>query len=212
MAHDAHDDLTRHWQALWRNAGGTPAPDLLTRLMAAYSEPHRHYHTLQHLCECLAHLQIMAHVPDHPDEVGLALWFHDAILESGHQDNEARSAEWARQALLDAGLPETRANRVADLIMTTCHNAIPAGIDAKVLVDIDLGILGASPIRFDEYERQVREEYSHLPESVFRMGRLQVLQHFLDRPRLYSTTEFFEKYEGQARENLARSIRALQGK
>lgn len=211
MAHDAHDSLTRHWQTLWRDAGATPAPDLLPRLFAAYSEPHRHYHTLQHLGECLAHLQTMAQVPDHPVDVGLALWFHDAILESGRQDNEARSADWARQAILDAGLPASMADRVADLIMATCHHATPTGIDAEVLVDIDLGILGAPSARFDEYERQVREEYAFLPDSVFRQGRLQVLQHFMERPRLFSTAAFFGRYEAQARENLIRSIGRLQG-
>jgi hypothetical protein len=47
---------------------------------------------------------------------------------------------------------------VHQLIMATCHAALPTTPDQALLVDIDLSILGADSERFDEYEVQVRQE------------------------------------------------------
>jgi predicted metal-dependent HD superfamily phosphohydrolase len=95
---------------------------------------------------------------DHPEEVEMALWFHDAIYNTSKKDNEKRSAEWARDSVLAAGVSIEPAERIYELVMATTHDAVPVGTDAEVLVDIDLGILGAEPGRFDDYELQVREE------------------------------------------------------
>ncbi|MDF2445968.1 MAG: N-methyl-D-aspartate receptor subunit [Moraxellaceae bacterium] len=209
MDAEQRNTLLEHWQQLWREAGAMPGPALFDALIDRYREPHRKYHTLQHLGECLANFQQLAAVAAHPVEVGLALWFHDAIYDLGRHDNEACSADWAHAEMLAAGLPAAMADRVADLILATCHNTTPVGIDAEVVVDIDLWILGAPAGRFDEYERQVREEYGHLADEVFRVGRLGILQQFLERPKLFSTAVFFEHHEGQARDNLSQSMAAL---
>jgi predicted metal-dependent HD superfamily phosphohydrolase len=160
------------WRWVWREVGVRDADEeLYHRLVACYSEPHRKYHTIQHLNECFAHLETVSSLAEHPAEVELALWYHDAIYNTHENDNEKRSAEWARDSALAAGIKIDQAGRIYDLVMATMHNAIPAGRDAEVLVDIDLGILGAEPVRFDEYELQVREEYSWVPEFMYAAGR-----------------------------------------
>jgi len=93
--------------------------------------------------------------------------------------------------------------------MATCHNALPDTQDAKVLVDIDLSILGAEAARFDEYENQVRAEFHWVPAFLFRRKRREILQGFLARPSIYSTTHFKNRLEKKARENLARSLGKL---
>ena len=55
------------------------------------------------------------------------------------------------------------------------------------MTDVDLAILGQPPTIFDEYERRVRLEYSHVPETAFRAGRAKVLQTFLKRETIYRT-------------------------
>lgn len=202
--------LLARWQSVWRQLGVSNADEGLYRqLVACYAEPHRRYHTIRHLNECFVHLENVHALADHPEEVELALWFHDAIYNTSRKDNEQRSAEWARDSVLAAGVSSDTADRVYELIMATMHDAISVGKDAEVLVDIDLGILGAEEGRFDEYEVQVREEYAWVPESLYRAARRKVLEEFTSRKWIYSTERFRSQYETRARDNLARSLARL---
>lgn len=195
------------WQRTWSELGAQPPAGLFDELMARYGEPHRHYHTARHLDECFG--QMSRELAERPAEVELALWFHDAIYQPKRQDNEARSADWARASALAAGVAAGCADRLHALVMATRHEAVPQGRDQQVLVDIDLSILGASAARFEEYERQVREEYAWVPGFVFRSKRKSILRQFLARPTIYSTAPFRERLEAPARANLARSIAQL---
>ena len=156
----------------------------------------------QHLRECLSVLEPALDLALHPGEVELALWFHDAVYDPKGKDNEARSADWACQALAQAGADAAVQQRVRVLIMATCHDAEPTDPDARLLVDIDLAILGAEPARFAEYDAQVRAEYRWVPGWLYRRKRKQVLAGFLARPAIYGTERFRERLEGRARENL----------
>jgi predicted metal-dependent HD superfamily phosphohydrolase len=204
-------DLER-WRATWTGLG-IRAPDdrLYAEVVARYSEPHRRYHTTLQLDECFARLDEAWSAADQFYEVELALWFHDAVYEVRNQDNEERSASWAHAAAAQSGLPIAVAERVHGLILATKHDASPPTRDAALLVDVDLAILGAPVERFDEYERQVREEYSWVPGFLFRRKRREILEAFLARPHVYSTEYFRASYEAPARANLARSIRLLGG-
>ena len=145
-----------------------------------------------------------------PAEVELALWFHDAVYDPQRKDNEERSADWARASVLAAGCSAEIAGRVAALVLATKSHAAPAGdADAALLLDVDLAILGAAPGRFDEYERQIRAEYAHVPEAEFRARRKQVLQGFVERQRIYATDAFHDALEARARTNLATSLADL---
>lgn len=192
-----------HWRAAWSAMGiDTPPAALRDALLARYAEPHRHYHTLQHLRECLDAFEREGAHAQRPGEVALALWFHDAIYGLQAHDNEARSADWARDALRAAGIDAASAQRVHDLIMATKHDAPPDDPDARLLVDIDLSILGAPPGRFAEYERQIRAEYAHVPPDVFEPQRRRILGRFLAREPLYQTPGMRARCEAQARINL----------
>ena len=198
------------WQDMWRRLGASASDDaLFDRLVECYSEPHRSYHTMQHLEECLTHLESVRLIAERAAEVEVALWFHDAIYNTRKKDNEKRSAEWAHDSALAAGLADDQASRLYELVMATMHNAVPAGTDASVLVDIDLAILGAAVERFDEYEVQVREEYSWVLRPLYRAGRKKILQEFASRESIYSTEYFRDNYEAQARRNIARSLARL---
>jgi len=195
------------WQALGARADGLDA--LLSAVLACYREPHRHYHTVQHLDECFERLAPLRDRAAHPAEVEVALWFHDAVYDVQRHDNEARSATWAVDALTARGVGAAAAQRVHRLVMATRHSAPTDTPDETLLVDVDLSILGADPARFDEYERQIRAEYAWVPEPVFRARRRAVLEQFLARERLYGTPPLAALLERPARENLARSIARL---
>jgi predicted metal-dependent HD superfamily phosphohydrolase len=207
------DPSRRSWTCVWSSLGLRAAEDdpLYLRLVAAYSEPHRKYHTLQHLSECLRWLDSVPDLAEHPGEVEIALWFHDAVYAFERQDNEERSAEWARSALLERGVAAVVADRVFGLVMATRHATAPDSMDDRLLVDVDLAILGAAPERFEEYEGQIRAEYSWVPEELFRQKRRQVLEGFLARPFVYGTEFFRDLLEEPARRNLQQSITRLGG-
>lgn len=199
------------WNASWRELGAREGDmALFERLIGCYSEPHRHYHTLQHLRECFELFTPVRQLARRPAEIELALWFHDAYYDVHRDDNEARSADLARKSVLDAGLDAACADRIHALVMATVHEAAPADPDAQLMVDVDLSILGSPAARFDESDRQIREEFAHIPWAQFREGRMRVLQGFLSRPRLYSTPIFHDAYEARARENLLNALRRLE--
>lgn len=194
------------WLRAWNHLGREAPEGLKQQLLAAYGEPQRHYHTQQHLIECIALLDSAIERTRSPGEVELALWFHDAVYQPKAKDNEERSAEWAARALVAAGVEAASIDRVHALVMATRHEAAPIDPDQQLLVDIDLSILGSPEERFAEYDRQIREEYCWVPGLVYRFKRRQVLGGFLARSSIYLTPEFQSRFESRARENLRTAL------
>ncbi len=204
--------LESSWDRCWSSISASGnGRSLMKRLVAAYSEKHRKYHTVQHLAECLSLLEQYLELAEYPAEVEIALWFHDAIYDVKAGDNEVRSADWAERELQSAGLLSESIAMVKDLILATMHSALPSGQDQKLIVDIDLSILGASRERFNEYELQVRDEYSWVPGIIYRRKRREILMGFLSRNPIYNTPVLQKMLEAQARRNLQYSLQRLDG-
>ncbi len=201
------DDLfANSWQRAWSGIGATRDDALRDAVLAAYAQPQRHYHSRQHLGECLQWFEQVQALARRPHEIELALWFHDAIYEPKAGDNEARSADWAVRALTAAGVAAEAVQRVHGLVMATLHSAVPVDDDERLLVDIDLAILGAGRERFDEYEQQIRREYAFVPGWLFKRKRRAILQGFLQREHLFGSDYFRQRLEQAARDNLRRAV------
>jgi predicted metal-dependent HD superfamily phosphohydrolase len=199
-------------EKLWQTLAAPRVPnDVLDELVRAYSSPGRYYHTFTHIQDCLAIFDPTSHLALHPEEVELAVWFHDAVYDPKRNDNEQRSAEWAETVIRQSGLSEEIARRVADSILATRHDKDVSGEDARLLVDVDLSILGRDPAVFWRYEEKIRREYAWVPEGVFRQERRNVLKRFVERPRIYSHEEFRKRFETRARRNLEQAIARLAG-
>jgi predicted metal-dependent HD superfamily phosphohydrolase len=202
-------DLSARWKALWTRLGAARSGTELDALVAAYEAPGRSYHTLHHLRACLGALDGARTAARHPDEVELALWYHDAVYDPRGSDNEERSAAWGARTAREAGLASDVVDRIRALILATKHAAHATDPDAQLICDVDLAILGAAAEDFDAYERAIRAEYAWVPESIFRSRRAEILEGFLARPTIYLTDVFRGKYEAAARRNLTRSVAAL---
>ena len=203
-----------HALELWKRCFadlGLPAPhgEEFSSLTARYLEPHRAYHTMQHIEECLHEFDASANLAQSRGLVGLALFYHDAIYDTRAHDNEEKSADLASRVLDSVGAVGAVKQDLRHLILVTRHAAAPETVDQQLVVDIDLSILGAAEARFDEYERQVRQEYSWVEESFFRAVRAGILKEFLSRPFIYNTAPYRARLEKRARGNLARSIQKL---
>lgn len=173
------------------------------RLVAAYSEPHRHYHTLEHLGEMF---RVVGRLPvtDRP-AVQLAVWYHDAVYDPKATDNEERSSDWAERDLKAWGVPQWAA--VQGLILATKHTAAePDTPDASAFLDADLAILGSAEVRYQRYAADIRREYDWVPDNAYRAGRRAVLEGFLTRERIYRTDTMREEGEAAARRNLTAEL------
>ena len=137
-----------------------------------YAEPHRRYHTLEHIAEVLERVD--------GTEVELAAWYHDIIYDTAASDSEARSAVHAADVLTTLGAPVDVVDEVQRLILLTAGHAADDGdVNGRMLIAADLAILSAEPSRYDRYARDVRAEYSDVDDASWRAGRTVVLQSLL---------------------------------
>lgn len=191
----------------------------LQALSLAYASPPRAYHDESHVREVLRHYDDVAAGPGwaQPDEVRLAVLYHDAIYVPGRKDNERLSAQFA-QAQIRQWLPGTAVDgaRVAALIeLTARHGQLapedvgdtPVDGDTRHFLDCDMAILGAAPAVFDAYDRAIATEYrGHVPGWLFRTNRRRFLKALLGRPRIFLSDFFHARYDAAARSNLRRAI------
>ncbi|MFJ3926427.1 hypothetical protein [Streptomyces sp. NPDC090022] len=203
--------LRRRWAATATAAGARRDPGpYADRLLAAWAEPQRRYHTTAHLTAVLDHVDTLAAHAADPDAVRLAAWFHDAVYRPDRSENEERSAALAERALPELGLDADRTAEVARLVrLTVTHDPAPGDTDGEVLCDADLAVLAGSPDAYAAYVAAVREEYGFVPPDAFRAGRAAVLRQLLDLPRLFRTPYGTAHWEGPARRNLAAELAEL---
>lgn len=200
-----NEQIQREWEELAGRMNLLNAAPLGCELIAAWSEPHRCFHTTRHLAEVVALLHEWRTSP----QLQLAAWFHDAIYDPTKLDNEARSASWARQALLVRGLSALDIESVCAAILATAgHRA--ADETFAPLLDADLSILGMPAARYSEYRLAIRQEYAAASDMQFRIGRKAFLNGMLKRGSIYLTNTARGLFEAQARQNIAVELKALE--
>ena len=209
------DDITgfARFQSLWqRNLTESAIDDsqaIYQRLLAGYHEPQRHYHTLDHIKHCLGMFEDCKSLVHDPDSLEMATWFHDVILVSGRRDNEALSAELYLELSAGIQLDETR-QLVKRLIMATLHNGDSLeDADSIYMVDIDLSSFGLSWDGFLRDSLNLRAENPHLGDQDYQLNQTGFQRSLLARPRFFLSDFFFDRFEKQARDNLARYFEYL---
>ena len=193
--------LEKSWFELHRHYHVSEPQKIFNKLIAAYSEKQRAYHTLQHLYECLILLESIRSDLNDANAVELALWFHDAIYDPQAKDNELKSAElFGRYMAQDLSVEIVK--KIKRWIIATQKHTSTDELDLQFLLDIDLAILAASPERFEEYEQQIQQEYAWVDPDVYSIKRKEVLAHFYQTESLYQTEYFQQNFEQRARRNL----------
>lgn len=181
-------------------------------LLRRWSQPHRRYHTLEHLRFVLRVIDEHAGLADDADAVRLAAWFHDAVYEVFAGDNEERSARLAGTTLAALGFAGDRAEEVARLVRLTAGHAVaPGDRNGALLADADLAILASEKADYDRYAAAVREEYAAVPEEAFRRGRAAILRKLADMPEIFRIVPDRADWSARARANLEAEISALLG-
>jgi predicted metal-dependent HD superfamily phosphohydrolase len=172
-----HDALMAAWESLLPGQTAM-GEDLLRR----YAEPHRRYHTVDHLSDVLRQVDLLA--GDHDlFLVRLAVWFHDAVyaIPPGQVTNEEASARLSLRELSRVGLEQEDLGEVARLVrLTATHRPGARDPEGELICDADLAVLAGTPEEYSAYVSAVRAEYAAVPERDFVTGRLAVLTELGD--------------------------------
>ena len=178
-------------------------------LIDSYSSTARKYHNLQHVYDILDLIERATDRSNNINILQFAAWFHDYIYHPQASDNESRSAIAARNFLQQLSLNIETIEAVEKIILSTQkHQPLIQDIDNLIFLDLDLAILGTRSSQYKIYSRKIRQEYSHLSDRDYQIGRKKVLTQFLARTRIYYTDYFYRKLELKARKNIQTEIKS----
>ncbi|KAJ6598241.1 hypothetical protein DFH09DRAFT_903405 [Mycena vulgaris] len=186
-------------------------------LLARYSEPQRHYHTLEHISYMLNALEPGA--SSIQETIELAIWFHDCVYDpaKGGPWNERESIRvWeefvdSTQSRAMAYLKQPVSCLIEATILHQLPDVLPEALNASdvaLFLDLDMGILAESPASYEKYAGEIRQEYSHYPIAAYRAGRAKVLQSFLLHEHIFLGRDK-GAMEQRARENIQGEINRL---
>lgn len=202
--------LEQQWNRLVVASGAevSASQSHFSDLCQAYEEPHRYYHTLDHIAQMLNWL----------DEAGVddsaalwATWYHDYVYNPGKKDNEARSGVHASIVLSDMGVEASVVERVVRIIEATKDHKVDGVIDQHLhsVLDADMSILGVPETQYEQYCSAVRSEFKSIPNFLYKRGRKSFLKSVLKQENIYSSDWFFERFEVQARNNIEMELARL---
>ncbi len=174
-----------------------------------YTSKKRHYHNLSHLKNMLLQLEHTKDEIKDWDIVLFALYYHDIIYNIYKKDNELKSAEFAKIRLTSLSISSDRIEQCYQQIIATKNHKKNKNKDINFFVDADLSILGIDEKSYFDYVAQIRKEYAIFPTIIYNLNRIKVLNSFLNKPKIYHTTYFFDRYEKQARKNMNEEIKTL---
>jgi len=204
---------TDYWFDLCAQAGSSNTKPTFVwfKIREPYLESWRKYHDFNHIEEMLEEFDREPSIADSPLAVRLAIIMHDHQLrrqDPEHSDEflSARKAWEIYRHLLHFN--EGVCDKVDRIILAPADPQANSR-DQAVVLDLDLMRLGAPPEQFAEFGTMIREEFKDVPDERFNHGRARILQAFYEREPLYQTAHFRDRFEAQAKTNLAAAIAEL---
>jgi predicted metal-dependent HD superfamily phosphohydrolase len=185
---------------------------------ALYREPHRRYHTWDHVGSLLTQYGRSIHRIAYREAFFVAILYHDAVYDPTSIVNEKSSADLMATILANAVDPATIFAAKAMILATQRHlppeslgdidqaSAKALMADIALFIDMDLSILAADDKAFDRYSRGIRLEYAHVPDEIFLPNRRAFMARMLERTPIFLTPDYREQFETKARDNLMRYI------
>ncbi|MBQ6473009.1 MAG: adenylyltransferase/cytidyltransferase family protein [Victivallales bacterium] len=170
----------------------------LDKVFAAYAQPHRHFHTIDHLldiCEAI-HQRAWRGKRDASDLL-LAALFHDAVWFPQRNDNERRSVEAFEYVMAQCGnpVPAKPMSRIKSIIQAT-HDLTDLSELERHFIDFDCQIiLHGDQVDLLAYEFQIFREFQFLNMAAYRKGRAGFFSRFGKRfPQCKDTMRFLVEY------------------
>lgn len=178
---------------------------LIEEYRAAYSQPHRRYHNLEHVNYLLSALTA---VPQPSPALLMAALYHFFFYDATRDDNEKRSADYLRTKLQAAGVNANFIDAVTAIMLAPINSVDMSfsSVESQHLADADMSIYGESPEVYNRYIAAVREEFGNLGDFNWYQTRVRFLLGLLKQNRIFHTEEFYSKFEKHARSNMATEL------
>lgn len=201
------ESLESKWATTIYNATGD-APERGAQwfkfLVEAYSESHRHYHTLEHVKHVLADIAFLSQNEPVNDDLltclELSAWFHDVVFDPRSESNELDSTDLAEKALCDLGVDSRLIDQVIELILVT-HSHRPTTVGQRIFSDADFGIFATTNHIYKAYAYGIKKEYNWMSPEGYRLYRISCLKSLLNRDDIFYTSTM-QSYENHARYNI----------
>ena len=158
----------------------------------AYDEPHRFYHTLEHIEDVLKQLHdvdLLKH-----DELFLAAVFHDIVYNPQSNTNEEDSAEFFLKSSKSSSLTGEQKEHIKQLILDTKHHK-PSVKFSEEFIKADLAILNSSFDKLIKYEKQIFKEFQFVDYKTYKVKRIEVLKHFNTNGNLNHLIDYVNSVE-----------------
>lgn len=183
--------------------------ELWNEIEQHYAEPTRHYHNLTHIAAVYSKLSAIKDLLADWDFVQFSIFYHDIFYNTHKNDNELKSALLAKSNMKKLAIDEFKIGAVFNQILATQSHQNTNDTDTNYFTDADLSILGESWENYQVYSHQIRAEYIQYADDIYILGRLKVLNHFLEMERIFKTPHFYNLYEIKAKQNLENEIKLL---
>lgn len=181
-------------------------PKVLTLITNLYKD--RPYHNLKHIEFMLntfkdLYKSIELYIPDYT-EFTLAIIFHDII----QGENDIEYSCWLANRILPYQNCNYDLGIINKLIEATTHDKRElVSFEEKLIHDLDLFILAQDHNKYYDYIKAIKEEYKDIDNKSFIQKRKEFIKDIL-QDKIY-LTEYFEKYEEKARNNLKWELKNL---
>lgn len=168
------------------------------KALATYIQPHRFFHTLEHLCSICS--QIIKEFPDGGElsaKLLLTALFHDLIWYPQGNDSEDMSVA-AFEFIVDnyfLPIPETVQEEIKQAIMSTKDQSNCSELCSRFHEYDCQVILSGSAVELLAYEFQIFREYQYLNLAEYRKGRSDFFQRFAKKfPQCRENMDFLIEY------------------
>jgi pantetheine-phosphate adenylyltransferase len=150
----------------------------LDALINHWQEPHRYYHTEQHLDFLLTGIEKLAAQGEISanDQASLVMtaFFHDVIYDPTRQDNEEKSADFFLQNTDN----QLDTEQIRQMILDTKKHE-PQSRLSQIFSDLDMWIVThADFLELLDYEYKIFKEFQFFDYSVYKPVRINLLQQF----------------------------------
>ena len=180
------------------------------RIRDEYMKKWKTYHNLNHI-----YSMIKQYEENQVNDINFwyAIWFHDIVYIPMRKDNEMHSIKMFEDFYNENKNElnnKIHCTEVNEYIKETENHLLSKENNNKkidMFLDFDMMIMATDNI--EQYENEIRGEYSNISTEEYNKGRSDFLNKILSKPHIYRTDSYISQYEEKARHNINKLLKQL---